>query len=326
MVLAACNSNDDAKEIESDPADFAVRECERGTCDRAIVRFDKQTLADCFGWDPQQYPGSGWPPDAPAPLAFDWCNPDTLATVTCDWENSLSDVDFLFAPFSDRFCDCDDQERAFSCSCCVLDVSFEPFLDEVGGLSQEFLDRYRECTVAGAAGEEILPICQTPECDVRRCNFIDGIFSIAPDATHVLHVDPVVSTVTVTHAWGESSFALQGGASISTDTNMFLTGHVWAQDGNLGSHELTDWHWKTDEAFAIEIFGDTLSINSDTLPALSGKGYEGNQGWSLNVSLTTGANGTLDLNSESWALDFSQSSFGWDANVHLEGWISSATQ
>jgi hypothetical protein len=181
--------------------------------------------------------------------------------------------------------------------------------------------------VLADCGSEIVQFVQDPDCTPVEPEWgdlvPDGEFSVHPLADLVLTL-ATGSFIDITSPVDNEVFSVSGGGSVRLTPNGFLSALIWAEDGTLGNHDLTDWRFWMAVPVAIDLVSGQFDIDAVGENVFFGSGYDDSTSMGLELDMGEDAFGSIDTVTDTWDLDFSESASGWTVEIHLEGSFTDA--
>jgi hypothetical protein len=100
----------------------------------------------------------------------------------------------------------------------------------------------------------------------------------------------------------------------------FLTATLYADDGELGLHDWTDWWFWTETPIDFNHLTGGFVVPSTTAMSFDGAGHEDTTPTLMQINgMNEDAGGHLYPLSHTWEVDFTQTSYSWTVTIHLEG-------
>lgn len=318
LVLAGlgCTQEDEPKP-DDDPTNFLYGEPDcHGSSNACFptLTVDTDLLRLCFAWDG---PAQAWPPGTPQAILDGCPNPETVGQdcvlsfepeVGVECTNECGSCLLVEqSPGTGDLVPVDELDLAYD-DCCRCDAAYNG-LDDV-------IDALDACGDTGRRYENCPPLEWIPM-EEGECE--GDTFFHAPDADYVLHVDPLVSFLSLSVLGELETVAVSGGGSLTLTDTESLTATLWVEDGTLGGLALEGWMFWGTLPLDYNAESGTFLVPPEEAPFLPGRGELAGVRSIVELGMSSSATGFLAPASSLWTCDYTETLAGQSVHLHVEG-------
>jgi len=284
-------------------------ECEFVDCTKQMI-VASADLIDCYDYDLQSNPPTGWPTGTPQEI-IDSCTPPPSGDCVIDLYTGSVQLN--------NVCGCEfESEFGDGCDCCTHPTSdqTEENEDWVAAGEEILLD------LAGCNASLLFNIdCPEPEGDCGEqsgdCPEDKPISAIGADIH--LEINPLLSFIDFGHNQYSDQVALSGNGAANINPDGFMRGAAWVDDAQLGSMDFENWMIWFDHPIAMDLSGGEFEVEPDEDPVCMGSGTIDTAEAVLSVVMSESAVGEFDDQTMAWSIDYYELAGNDYVDIHLEG-------